>query len=330
MSQQRREIVVPATTLDPYTRLLASLADVASRARESLPTSFGGRLLMWGLFWMVGSWSLLALLLWSPLIIALGFSYAFYRAAAWSGIWMHALFNAAMGRLAEWKLGIGAARREARVVKSVRKAASDDGFMRSVLESLPGVDAERVMQRIDSLGKFSVTHGDGQDGGEGVRRRRRVDTTEGSNQVLDEQEGVDVMSDDANNVHLAEKKARECDGDEIDDDDDDGDGDGDGDGDKQEDAIEGGSRGKTGNVGARGTQGRKESDSVLGIQQRRVRAVRAESRVRDFEIEEVEEEERRADVVHERLGKKTGGDLLLELVRKGYMVMMSGQEEERF
>lgn len=327
MSQQRREIVVPATTLDPYTRLLASLADVASRARESLPTSFGGRLLMWGLVWMVGSWSLLALLLWSPLIIALGFSYAFYRAAAWSGIWMHALFNAAMGRLAEWKLGIGAARREARVVKSVRKAASDDGFMRSVLESLPGVDAERVMQRIDSLGKFSVTHGDGQDGGEGVRRRRRrVETTEGSNQVLDEQEGVDVMGDDANNVHLAEKKARECDGDEIDDDEIDDDDDDD----KQEDAIEGGSREKTGNVGARGTQGKKESDSVLGIQQRRVRADRAESRVGDFEIEEVEEEERRADVVHERLGKKTGGDLLLELVRKGYMVMMSGQEEERF
>jgi hypothetical protein len=325
MSQQRREIVVPATTLDPYTRLLASLADVASRARESLPTSFGGRLLMWGLVWMVGAWSLLALLLWSPLIIALGISYAFYRAAAWSGIWLQALFNAAVGRLAEWKLGIGAARREARVVKSVRKAASDDGFMRSVLGSLPGVDAERVMQRIDSLGKFSVTDGEGQDGGEGMRRRRRgVETTGRSGQVFDEQEGVDVMRDDANDAHIAEKKARKCDGDVGDDDDDD-----DGDGDKEEDVIQGGCREKTGNVGARGTQRKKGGDSELEAKQGRVREGRAATRVEDFEIEEVEEEERGGGVAHERLGKKTGGDLLLELVRKGYMVMMSGQEAER-
>lgn len=309
--------MAPATTLDPYTRLLASLADVASKARQSLPTSFGGRLLMWSVVWSVGAWTLVALLLWSPLIITCAIAYAFYHAAVWLGALLEALFNAAVDRLAEWKVGIWAARKEARVMKSVRRAASDDGFMRSVLGGLPGVDAERVMQRIDSLTRFSVADRESQEevGGGRVRRSRTEGGAEGSDQeeVDDEEEVGEVVSDcDIADARVSKGKSR---------------GGGGEDGRVKKGGWGAARRGGTGGAALpRGTGNRNGDDSEDGlVQQRGVRAVHS---VEDFEIEEVDEVGG-GGAAHARLRKKTGGDLLLELVRKGYMVMMTGQQERR-
>lgn len=210
---------------------------------------------MWSVVWTVGLWVTVALLVWSPFIIFAAWVYGSIWAVNVGWVWASSAAGALTMRWRRWKLGLGAARREEMVMKGVRRAASDDGFMRAVIDALPGVETDKVMNRIGSLTKFSVSTGQEH----GARRRMHFEPEETACDRVDMRANCEVQ--DRHDVQGLIAPL-------------------------QEDA---------------------------GPWQRRELP---------WEGDAVVESEGSPTGA----GKMSGGDLLMELVRKGYMVVMTGRE----
>mmetsp|Transcript_14354 Transcript_14354/g.33038 ORF Transcript_14354/g.33038 Transcript_14354/m.33038 type:complete len:228 (-) Transcript_14354:15-698(-) len=148
------------SSLDPYTRTLAYVADVVTRARASLPTSPSGRMAMVAVLLFIGSLVLLIALLtsflWAPFSM-FGFSiyigvFTFRVISKRSSQLLHHvkhhvsrsyhLLVHQAGRLKAYAL-------EPWKRQERQAAIRDRGFLRNIFEALPEVDADGALQRME-------------------------------------------------------------------------------------------------------------------------------------------------------------------------------------
>mmetsp|Transcript_32114 Transcript_32114/g.102289 ORF Transcript_32114/g.102289 Transcript_32114/m.102289 type:complete len:203 (-) Transcript_32114:259-867(-) len=150
------------SSLDPYTRTLAYVADLVTKARASLPTSASGRMVMLAVLLFIGSIvffiALMTSFLWAPFSI-FGFSVYFgvfsfrivskrsaqllrharHQISHSYHILLHQCVRMKAYALEPWK-------------RQDRQAAiRDRGFLRNIFEALPEVDADGALQRVCPL-----------------------------------------------------------------------------------------------------------------------------------------------------------------------------------
>mmetsp|Transcript_32113 Transcript_32113/g.102288 ORF Transcript_32113/g.102288 Transcript_32113/m.102288 type:complete len:224 (-) Transcript_32113:22-693(-) len=148
------------SSLDPYTRTLAYVADLVTKARASLPTSASGRMVMLAVLLFIGSIvffiALMTSFLWAPFSI-FGFSVYFgvfsfrivskrsaqllrharHQISHSYHILLHQCVRMKAYALEPWK-------------RQDRQAAiRDRGFLRNIFEALPEVDADGALQRME-------------------------------------------------------------------------------------------------------------------------------------------------------------------------------------
>mmetsp|Transcript_44651 Transcript_44651/g.140891 ORF Transcript_44651/g.140891 Transcript_44651/m.140891 type:complete len:244 (-) Transcript_44651:120-851(-) len=163
--------VLPGSSLDPYTRLLASIADLVSRLRQSLLQSLWGctALALVVVSFVSGCFLLLTFtsILWLPVLLFTAASQllvltskvlfrigdrgilnlARKTSAAVSGF-----FSAAEETLFEQTIAM-----ERHQYTDVMR---DPGFLRAIFDTMPGVDSESALARMEALSKWRHSHED--------------------------------------------------------------------------------------------------------------------------------------------------------------------------
>jgi hypothetical protein len=156
------------SSLDPYTRLLASVADAVTKARQSFPRTISGKLILLGIFFCAISFICVFLLLtsiiWGPILISTMFVYmsivilryfidfgtdAFKRLKSKSLDLVSALIRS--GRRQPGFTDDYAQQQQ------TQAAIKDHGFLRAIFETLPGVDADRALDRVPKLNLFRLS-----------------------------------------------------------------------------------------------------------------------------------------------------------------------------
>ena len=158
----------PSSSLDPYTRLLASVADIVTTARQSLSTSVLGCV---ALAVAVGAllWSVIAVLLvtsffWGPVMffllsthvvsslskrLLLSMRQGMRRAQDKTLKSLHRLSRT----LEQWCVSINSSDDR---VREYEVAIKNRPFMRNLFDSLPGVDTQGALQRIERLEQWAL------------------------------------------------------------------------------------------------------------------------------------------------------------------------------
>ena len=162
---------MPATVLDPYTRVLASGADIVTKARRSFQTSSAaGRLLVCGVLGGIvcsaGAVALVLSPLWMPLVVVSSLAFTGVqgcralssllgslrqRLLAWGGAQLRALHRASAPRAPS-----------SSTIKVQQRAAAieDRGFLRQIFDTLPGVDTEGALEKIDAWKQRTLLEAD--------------------------------------------------------------------------------------------------------------------------------------------------------------------------
>ena len=159
---------MPGTVLDPYTRVLASVADVVTKARRSFQTSSaGGRLLvgtvLWGVVWWAGAVVLVLSPIWMPLVVVSWLAFAGVQCcrALFSrlGVLRQRLLSFSSAHLLALSSPAGAGlHTTSSSIKVQQRAAAiqDRGFLRNIFDTLPGVDTEGALAKVDAWKERTV------------------------------------------------------------------------------------------------------------------------------------------------------------------------------
>ena len=155
------------SSLDPYTRLLASVADAVTKARQSFPKTVSGKLILLGIFSCVISliclFALFTSIFWGPVLMV---TIIVYMSLAG----LRYIIDCSSDVSKRVKLMsieflnnlVGSGRRhhisdDYIHQQQTQAAIKDHGFLRTIFEALPGVDAERAIERVPKLNSFRLT-----------------------------------------------------------------------------------------------------------------------------------------------------------------------------
>jgi hypothetical protein len=157
------------SSLDPYTRLLASVADAVTKARQSFPKTWSGQLLIFGILSCAISFvcifALLTSIIWGPILVATLIVYTSFSSLRFCMDWGTEACKRIKSKSLDFVSAmIRASRRQPGFIsedyiqqQQTQAAIKDHSFLRTIFETLPGVDAERALDRVPKLSSFRLS-----------------------------------------------------------------------------------------------------------------------------------------------------------------------------
>ncbi len=147
----RHFTMMPASSLDPYTRLLASLADAVTKARQNMH-SFTLFLIAAAILCVAGTLLAVTSIIWGPVLFILFWVWtltAFFRLlvsfGGKTGMWINFLINQQ-----KLKRSMRPMEDRSRYLRT-QAAITDHSFLRTIFDTLPGVDANMAAERCGQL-----------------------------------------------------------------------------------------------------------------------------------------------------------------------------------